>query len=167
MKQSVIKPEDRERVIESYHRLTGLLQAEAERISRVGPASIPEVPFTAIEKNDGKLPADIEAAVQETGCLIVRGVVDEQQARKWEAELKAYVKAHPGVGGYPTHDPQNFSLFWTKPQIEIRSHANVLKAMKALSHLWHVTDPTIPFDLDTQVSYADRFRIRHPSKSVL
>lgn len=165
LKKSIIKPENKERVIESYHRLTQALETESERIAKLGPKAIPEINFTDIEENGGQLPESIESDVRSTGCLIIRGVVSEEQASQWEKELKDYVKSHPGVGGYPTHDPQNFSLFWTKPQVQIRSHNNVLKAMNAISQLWHVSDENIPFDLSSQVAYADRFRIRHPTKS--
>jgi Protein of unknown function (DUF1479) len=34
--------------------------------------------------------------------------------------------------------------------------------MHATAKLWHVSDPTLPVDLASQVVYADRFRIRKP-----
>ncbi|KAI1335340.1 DUF1479-domain-containing protein [Xylariaceae sp. FL0016] len=164
LKQSIIKQEDQDRVVASYTRLIEELRAEAERIAQQGPASIPEISFSDLGAHPDGLPAGLEERVRRTGCLIVRGVVDEATASGWEAELKAYTKAHPKIGGYPKHDPQNFSLFWTRPQVQIRSHENVLKAMNAVSRLWHVTDENILFDLESQVAYADRFRIRHPTK---
>jgi len=96
--------------------------------------------------------------------VIFRNVVPEAQAVAWEAELKQYTKSHPNVGGFPAHDPQNWSLWWTRPQVQMRSNERVLGAMKAISKLWHVNDPSLPMDLSTQVTYPDRFRIRHPSK---
>ncbi|CAK7232366.1 hypothetical protein SBRCBS47491_008245 [Sporothrix bragantina] len=164
LKQSIIAPENKERVIESYERLTAALAVEADRIAKLGPASIPEIDFADLEANGGVLPEGLEATVRHTGCLIIRGVVDEETASGWENTLRTYTKSHPNIGGFPVHDPQNFSLFWTKPQVEMRSHANVLKATNAISKLWHVSDDSIPFDLSAQVAYADRFRIRHPSK---
>jgi hypothetical protein len=32
--------------------------------------------------------------------------------------------------------------------------------MKATGKLWNIKDSTLPIDLDSQVVYADRFRIR-------
>jgi hypothetical protein len=163
LKKSIVKPEDRARLIDSYHRLVKLLEKEADRIGELGPKAIPEVDFSLIESNDGYLPEGLADTVRQTGCLIIRGVVPEEQATKWESDLKAYTKKHPKIAGFPKHDPQNFSLFWTKPQVEIRSHPRVLKAMHSVSQLWHLSHDNGMFDMSSQVVYADRFRIRHPS----
>jgi hypothetical protein len=96
--------------------------------------------------------------------VILRNVVSEEQATRWEAELKKYTQAHSGVGGFPSDNPQIWSLWWTRPQVEIRSHERVLEATNAVSKLWHTSDPSAPIDLTTQVAYADRFRIRYPCK---
>lgn len=165
LKKSVISPADKQRVIESYGRLKQLLSVSADRIAQHGAAMVPEIPFADIAANNGKLPEGFASRARETGCLIIRGVVPEEQATAWEKELKDYTQRHPKVAGFPKHDPQNFSLFWTKPQVEIRSHESVLKAMHAVSQLWHLSDEETMFDVSSQVAYADRFRIRHPSKS--
>lgn len=102
--------------------------------------------------------------MRERGCIIIRNVVPREQAKKWEAELKDYTTKHKAVGGYPVHDPQNWSVYWTAPQVQIRSHPGVLEALGAVSKLWHVTDDSMPLDFSTQVTYADRVRIRHPTK---
>ncbi|KAF4990006.1 hypothetical protein FDECE_14521 [Fusarium decemcellulare] len=164
LKQSLVKPEDKERLVESYHRLTKALAEEADRISKFGPKAIPEINFSDIEANNGHLPGGLVDTVQRTGCVIIRGVVPEEEASGWEAELRTYTKKHPKIAGFPKHDPQNFSLFWTRPQVQIRSHPRVLKAMHSVSQLWHVSRDDALFDMASQVVYADRFRIRHPSK---
>lgn len=163
LKQSIVRPEHKDKLIESYHRLTKALQTEADRIERLGPRAIPEIEFSEIEKNDGRLPEGLVELVRQTGCVILRGVVPEEKAMKWEKELKEYTKNHPKVAGYPKNDPQSFSLFWTKPQVEIRSHPTILKAMKTMSEIWHLSRDDALFDMSSQVAYADRFRIRHPS----
>lgn len=94
---------------------------------------------------------------------MLRNVVSEAQASKWEDELREYAQRHPEVAGYPRDDRQLFSLWWTKPQVEIRSHPRILQAMHIVSKLWHASDDAL-VDLDSQVVYPDRFRIRHPSK---
>lgn len=132
-------------------------------IEKVGPRSIPEIAFSAVQQNGGRLPDTLADVVRETGCVIVRGVVPEEQASKWEHDLKKYTKDHPNVAGFPEHDPQNFSLFWTPAQVQIRSHPKVLEAMSAVSRLWHLPKEDSLFDMASQVCYADRFRIRHPS----
>lgn len=166
LKQSIVKPEHKTVLIESYHRLTKALEKEANRIEQLGPRAIPEIDFSEIESNSGRLPDGLIDIVRQTGCVILRGVVPEEQATKWEDDLKAYTKKHPKVSGYPKNDPQSFSLFWTKPQVEIRSHPRVLKAMQAMSRMWHLSRDDSLFDMGSQVAYADRFRIRHPSRGM-
>jgi hypothetical protein len=165
LKQSIIQEADRERVIDSYHRLTKALQQEAERIAKQGPSAIPQVEFSIVQENGGRIPDSIAEQGRQAGCIILKGVVPEEQASQWEADLRAYAKKHPKVAGWPQHDPQNFSLFWTPAQVQIRSHPCVLQAMNAVSQLWHLSREDSLFDLASQVVYADRFRIRHPSMS--
>lgn len=118
-------------------------------------------PFISV---GGKLPEDIANVVRDRGCVILRGVVSEKQAVAWEKELEEYTKKHKAVGGFPIDNPQNWSLWWTRPQMQIRSHPRVLKAMGTVSQLWHVADDTLPLDMASQVVYPDRFRIRYPSR---
>lgn len=158
----MIKPEDRGKVIDSYHRLKKALESESERISKLGPKAIPEIDFATIEENGGSLPDSLIEVVHDTGCVIIRNVVPEEQATAWEDELRQYAKAHPKAIGFPKHDPQTFGLHWTRPQVQIRSHPKVLQAMDAVSRLWHLTSEDSLFDLSSQVVYADRFRIRKP-----
>ncbi|KPI34620.1 uncharacterized protein AB675_4941 [Cyphellophora attinorum] len=163
LKQAIIKPEDRDRVSESYARLKDALERESSRIAGLGPKAIPEVDFSIIESNGGQLPPSLVSVVHDTGCVIIRDVVSEAQATAWEAELKAYTKNHPKAYGFPKTNPTTYSLYWTRPQVQIRSHPRVMKAMNAVSRLWHVEDEAgCLFDLDSQVVYADRFRIRRP-----
>jgi hypothetical protein len=113
---------------------------------------------------DGKLPKDFANLVRDRGCVVLRGVVPEEQATAWKKELEEYTKKHSAVGGFPLNNPQNWSLWWTRPQVQIRSHPRVLEAMGVVSQLWHVADETLPVDLASQVVYPDRFRIRYPSR---
>lgn len=112
----------------------------------------------------GNIPEGLVELVRDRGCVIFRNVIPTKQAESWEAELKDYTKRHKAVGGFPEDNPQSWSLWWTRPQVQIRSHERVLAAANAVSKLWHVSDPTAPLDLATQVTYPDRFRIRFPSK---
>ena len=163
LKQSIIKPEHKQKVVDSYERLCKVLKEEIALIEKNGPSMIPEIDFKLVHENNGELPDGFAELVRERGCCILRNVVSEQQAEKWETDLKDYTKRHRAVGGFPENNPQNWSLFWTKPQVEIRSHESVLEAMSAVSKLWHTSDPTLPIDLASQVAYPDRFRIRHPT----
>ncbi|KAI1859072.1 hypothetical protein JX265_010549 [Neoarthrinium moseri] len=190
LKRSLVKPEHKQKVTESYHRVCDVLKNEAAFIEKTGPKIIPEIDFndvlangsstypeaslsessiidmlTEITRNlGGKLPQSFTDLVRERGCLILRNVVPEEQATSWETELTEYTKAHKSVGGFPRDNPQNWSLWWTRPQVQIRSHPRVLAAMSCVSHLWHVSNKDLPIDMDSQVVYPDRFRIRYPSK---
>ncbi|CAK7201233.1 hypothetical protein SEUCBS139899_003936 [Sporothrix eucalyptigena] len=168
LKKSLVKPEHREKVEESYGRLCRVLASDAEFIRKTGPAMVPEIDFNSLfDETSSQGPVELPPAfadlVRERGCVVLRNVVPEAQATAWEAELIEYTRTHPNVGGFPVEDPQNWSLWWTRPQVQIRSHPRVLAAMACVSRLWHVADPSLPVDLGAQVMYPDRFRIRHPS----
>ncbi|KAH8884127.1 DUF1479-domain-containing protein [Thozetella sp. PMI_491] len=164
LKKSLVRPEHKQKVIESWGRLLKVLESEVQRIQKHGPVSVPEIDFNDVRKNGGALPEDFANIVRDRGCVILRNVVPVEQAEAWEAELKDYTQRHPGVGGYPPEKPASWSLWWTRPQTQIRSHPQVMEAMKCVSQLWHVTDPSTPIDFDSQVVYPDRLRIRYPSK---
>ena len=164
MKKQLVKAENKLKVIESYERLLRVLKDEVAFIEKTGPKSIPEIDFGVIHQNGGELPPDFIKHVHERGCVILRNVIPEEQAVAWETELKEYTRRHPEVGGYPKHKPASWSTWWTRPQVQIRSHPAVLEAMQTVSRLWHVTDENTPIDLDSQVVYPDRMRIRYPSK---
>ena len=69
-------------------------------------------------------------------------------------------------------------ISWTKPQVQARSHPNVLAAIVWLNNLYHiqVTDKSNSeknrklaktlegVDLNIPLAYADRFRIRKPGR---
>lgn len=94
--------------------------------------------------------------------MLVRNVVPREQALAWKEELKEYIKEHRAVGGRPLSNPTFWLLYWTRPQVQARSHPEIMKAMNAVMKLWHVDDETLPIDISQQVYYADRFRIRQP-----
>ncbi|KAL4749562.1 hypothetical protein BDW72DRAFT_204637 [Aspergillus terricola var. indicus] len=139
-----------------------------KHLRKYGSLIVRSVDFSAVLENITLLrlcpPRRFVEQVRDRGCVIIRNVVPEEQAVAWEAELKEYTKKYRSVGGFPTDNPQNWSLWWTRPQVQIRSHPSVVKVMAAINKLWHVSDPNLPIDLDTQVVYPDRFRIRYPSK---
>jgi hypothetical protein len=51
MKKSIIKPEHRQKVIESYKQLLDTLKTEAEFIANKGPVIVPEVDFELVREN--------------------------------------------------------------------------------------------------------------------
>ncbi|KAF2708345.1 DUF1479-domain-containing protein [Pleomassaria siparia CBS 279.74] len=164
LKKALVKPEHKQKVIESYAQLCKVLENEANFIAKNGPSMVPEIDFQEVKNNGGKLPEDFANLVRDRGCVILRNVVPEEQATQWEKELIEYTERHPDIGGNPPNKPQLWNLWWTAPQVQIRSHPRVIEAMGCVSQLWKVNDPTLPVDLTSQVVYPDRFRIRNPSK---
>ncbi|KAK5731510.1 hypothetical protein LTR17_011308 [Elasticomyces elasticus] len=163
LKQSIIKPENKQKVVGSYKRLVKACHQEAALIGKAGPSIVPEIDFEDVLRNGGEMPEGLVDLVRDRGCIIFRNVVPTEQAEAWEAELKDYTKRHSAVGGFPADNPQSWSLWWTRPQVQIRSHPRVLAAVNTISKLWHVSDPNAPVDLSAQVAYPDRFRIRYPT----
>ncbi|KAK7032751.1 DUF1479-domain-containing protein [Favolaschia claudopus] len=93
------------------------------------------------------------AEIKRKGSVVIKDVVDDDQARAWKASLEEFVKANPQSDGFPEDNKQFFHLYWTKAQIQARAHPNMLAASTWLINC---------VDLGTPLSYADRFRIRHP-----
>ncbi|KAL4947401.1 hypothetical protein BDW69DRAFT_204434 [Aspergillus filifer] len=162
LKRAIIKPEHESAVEASYKRLKDALAVEMERIARVQQEAIPEISWEEVKANGNRIPEPTATAAKTAGCLLVRGVISPEQALAWKEELRQYTKDHRASGGRPLHNPTFWLLYWTRPQVEARSHPEILAAMNAVTHLWHVSDPSLPIDLDSQVNYADRFRIRAP-----
>jgi len=95
--------------------------------------------------------------------VVIRNVVPDEEATSWKNDLRRYVKENP-VNGFPEEDKQFFQLYWTKSQVRARGHPNVLAAGAWLNSFYHVKSGTTidDVDLSTPLSYADRFRMRHP-----
>ncbi|KAJ7082858.1 hypothetical protein B0H15DRAFT_851751 [Mycena belliarum] len=138
--------------------------AELDRVSKTivkeGSAYIPQVAFADLDKLSEAQIADIKRK----GTVVIKDVVDDAQARAWKSSLEEFVKANPQSEGFPEEDKQFFHLYWTKAQIQARAHPNMLAVSTWLNSLYHVTSGQVPdgVDLGTPLTYADRFRIRHP-----
>ena len=120
---------------DSWQRLDTALSKELAELKELGTRAIPEVAFSEIQANGGRLPADVEAQVRKRGVCIVRGVVDQEKARGWKAGVQQYAKENPSHVGFPKHDPQVLELYWSKPQVEARQHENMHETMLALNQL--------------------------------
>ncbi|RFU24556.1 hypothetical protein B7463_g11788, partial [Scytalidium lignicola] len=152
LKRDIIKPEHEAAVIASYERLKIALAAEAERIAAVQRATIPECPWEDVVANGGRIPEKIAEQAKIAGCILFRGLMSEEQSLSWKEELIDYTKRHSAVRGRPLSDPTTWLLYWTRPQVQARSHPRILEAMNATSHLWNITDETLPIDLSSQVA---------------
>ncbi|KAL5385987.1 hypothetical protein DPSP01_004423 [Paraphaeosphaeria sporulosa] len=157
--QALEQPKARAPLLEERFAVLKKSLVKPENKQKNGPSMVPAIDFNEVRMNGGTLPPDFAKLVRERGCVILRNVVPEEQAVKWEQDLVDYTNRHKNSG-----TPKFWSLYWTPPQVQIRSHPKVMEAMNCISQLWTVTDPSIPIDLTSQVVYPDRFRIRLPSK---
>ncbi|KAF9072644.1 DUF1479-domain-containing protein [Rhodocollybia butyracea] len=119
---------------------------------------IPQVNFSEL----ALLPPQTVEEIRRIGTVVIKDVVDDTEARAWQDDLKDFLKTNPDVTGFPEGDKQFFELYWTRPQVQARSHPNLLAASAWLNNLYRTEEPLEGVDLSTPLTYADRFRIRHP-----
>ncbi|KAI0057191.1 DUF1479-domain-containing protein [Artomyces pyxidatus] len=153
-------PDFEARVTRAWNEVLQQLDAASKEIVVEGQNVIPQVKFDDLAKLS---PEEVEK-IKRRGCVVIKDVVDDAEVAEWKASLDAFVQANPSVPGFPATDKQFFHLYWTKAQVLARAHPNVLKASSWLNELYHVknTSGIEGVDLSTPLTYADRFRIRHP-----
>jgi hypothetical protein len=80
--------------------------------------------------------------------------------------MRSYVKRHPAVGGtpIPSTDRTLWNVYWTKPQVQARSHSTIIKCQTAMSKLFSCSED-VEVDVSSLAIYADRFRVRHPGEA--
>ncbi|GAA3304398.1 hypothetical protein GCM10020218_103890 [Dactylosporangium vinaceum] len=71
MKKSIIKPERRQKVIESNKQLLDTLKKEADFIAREGPAIVPEIDFELLRENRKYMCGGISGAmIRICSCML-------------------------------------------------------------------------------------------------
>ncbi|KAJ7666280.1 hypothetical protein B0H17DRAFT_1336369 [Mycena rosella] len=153
-------PDFEQDLTKAWNEVLAELATVTKTIAKEGPAYIPQVAFADLDKLSEAQIADIKRK----GTVVIKDVVDDAQARGWKASLEEFIKANPQSEGFPEEDKQFFHLYWTKAQIQARAHPNMLAASTWLNTLYHAPSGQVldGVDLATPLSYADRFRIRHP-----
>ncbi|CAL8144552.1 unnamed protein product [Orchesella dallaii] len=166
LKQELLNANNlKEKLIDSWTRLTKEIENETEEIKRLGPNVIPQVEFSEIAKNGGTFPQDVAKEVKKRGMVVIRNVVSEQEALQYKKDVKEYILNHKGkIAGFPDADPQVWELYWSKSQVAARSHPNFVSVTSAMNSLWHA-DPETVIDLSMNLTYCDRLRIRKQGDS--
>ncbi|KAI1792082.1 hypothetical protein LXA43DRAFT_888111 [Ganoderma leucocontextum] len=152
-------PDFETRATKAWGEILTELDEVTKEIAARGSTNVPEVNFTDL----GTLSPERVKEIRDKGCLVIRDIVDDHEARTWQAWLRDYVSKNP-VPGFPDGDKQFFEVYWAKSQIRARSHPNVLSAATWLNKMYHTKDSEKAenMDLETPLMYADRFRIRRP-----
>ncbi|KIK70204.1 hypothetical protein GYMLUDRAFT_213378 [Collybiopsis luxurians FD-317 M1] len=162
VKKNLVKPENYEAVQASWERLLLALEKRATELESAGPLAVPIVNFTDIKESTDQFPPEIANKIRTAGCCVVRGVVSRDQALEWKSSLLSYVDRHRDIRRIPNDvDPQIYSTFWQKAQIEARTHPSVIRAQVAMSQMYTASEET-EVDLVEQAVYADRWRVRRP-----
>lgn len=87
---------------EAWKRLIDVYNKESEKIKQLGSNAVPQVDFKDVQKNNGRFPPDIEQAIRKAGCVVIRGVIDRDEALNYKKEVCEYIDRHPGkIDGFP------------------------------------------------------------------
>lgn len=153
-------PDFEANVTKAWKEIIAELAVVTETISKQGTNYLPQLDFADLQN----LTEAHKAEIRNKGCVVIRDVIDDQQAIAWRHNLQDFVAANPDVEGFPSENKQFFQLFWTKPQIEARAHPNMLKVSTWLNQIYRYDGELERdgVDLSEPLSYADRLRMRHP-----
>ncbi|KAF3992870.1 hypothetical protein FT663_00780 [Candidozyma haemuli var. vulneris] len=159
IKKSLIK--DPVAFKESWLRLKDAYAKGLEEIKEKGSDVIPSVTLDELSDMD-KTKKD---EILKRGCVVIRGVIPEDEAAGYKDEVLEYAEKNPTTKGFPQHAKVVYELYWSKPQVKARAHPNLRKATRFMNGLFYA-DPDAKVLLDQNVSYADRLRIRQPGDAL-
>lgn len=155
-------PEDPSKIDDAYQRLMDSFAKETPEIQQKGSSVIPQVSFAEIKENGGQFPPAIAEEIRKRGCVVIRNVVSEEEAKGYKKQIKQYISDHSDqLAGFPANDPQVWEIYWTQSQVAARSHPNFNTATLALNKVWHADESAV-IDLTKNLGYCDRLRIRKP-----
>ncbi|KAF7327380.1 hypothetical protein MKEN_00315700 [Mycena kentingensis (nom. inval.)] len=159
-------PDFEAKVTKAWSELLGELDGATKAIAKEGPQARFLGRYSVAASLSARSVSRESPNIKRKGTVVIKDVVDDDVARGWKTALEDFIQKNPQVEGFPADDKQFFMLYWTKSQIEARAHPNMLAATTWLNNLYHTTgssEETLEgVDLKTPLSYADRFRIRHP-----
>ncbi|KAJ3555054.1 hypothetical protein NM688_g2785 [Phlebia brevispora] len=153
-------PHFAENITQAWNDVLTELKTVTDIIATKGSDVVPQINFSDLVNIEPQVLEDI----RRKGCVVVRNVVDDNEALSWKSDLQEYVKKNPTAPGFPPEDKQFFMLYWTQSQVRARAHPNVLAASAWLNNMYHHKDGKVEenVDLSMPLSYADRFRMRTP-----
>ncbi|EPE04115.1 hypothetical protein F503_04630 [Ophiostoma piceae UAMH 11346] len=121
-------------------------------------SAIPELTY-----EEGINPSDeLKDRIRKVGCFVVRGTIPKETANRWFSDLDNYVKANKErINGWPVESPCILRLYWSRAQIESRTHPRAMSLHESLNKLWHDEEDKEK-TFAAPLSYADAARIRPP-----
>ena len=164
----------------TFDELTESIRAEVSEIKTLkerGDNIIPELEYADLIANG--INDSQQTQIRKRGCAIVRNIFPESQVKQWDDELADYLNdmnyVDASMKSTDDHmsevqkaNPQMFSVYWSKPQVEARQSENLANVRSHLNRLWHYEqDGKQLFDPDRECTYADRVRRREAGDDTL
>jgi len=153
---------DQEKLKEAFERLEKVLDTELPKLST---EVIPVVNFEDLAENDNQFNAETVEKIKKYGVVLVRNVIEKEDTKNLLDDVEKYMNENG-------QDPQTkgttfFNIYWSKPQLKVRHHTNMVKVQNALLKLWSKCeglDDTV--NLNQPLTYNDRLRFRKPNDSM-
>lgn len=102
LKKDLVERCGEERLQASWVRLVEAFEKEIQLINEKGPEIIPQINFSTILKNNLKFPSTFADAIRKRGCVVIRNVVDSNEALKYKDDVQQYLNNHKGdIAGFP------------------------------------------------------------------
>ena len=166
----------------AFEKVDALIEAQIQTIEtevKSGISPVPVCDYADIAA--GGLDDDMTARIKQRGVVIMRNTFAADRVEGWNSWLMDYVaknnyferqKEKDGMDQYfanlSSSRPQIFGLYWSKPQMEARTSAELATARQWLNRLWNFDSANgIEFDPDRECLYADRLRQREPGDNTL
>ncbi|KAJ5873019.1 uncharacterized protein N7529_005372 [Penicillium soppii] len=163
LKASIFE-KNKDALTRSWERLLPSLDQEVQKIKALGSDIIPSIEYSDVVS--GKVSEAALKEIRHRGSVVVRNVINQDQALEYKQRIRDYVAANKErVKAFPADSPAVYELYWTPSQAEARGHENMLTTQRFMQQLWHSSDPNSKISTSHPLTYGDRLRIRDPGDS--
>jgi len=145
--------------------------AEIQRDHAEGRSAWTVVTYDEIAS--GTVAAEQIEHLRASGCLVVRGHFEREQALTWDADIVDYIESNDFFANYRGDGddffgsvgskPEIYPIYWCSAQMEARQSERMTTVQSFLNRRWTFErDGRQWFDPDRQATYPDRIRRRPP-----
>ena len=121
LKKQIVSQIGENQLQEAWDRLLKEFENEIELIKELGSQAVPQVAFDDIVRNGGKFPTNVELRIRNSGCVVIKEVIEINEALQYKEQVKKYIAAHPGqIAGFPEDRPQVWELYWSKVENKVK-----------------------------------------------